>query len=141
MYRGTKEFEGLSLQVYKDTLGNLTVGYGHKVLPSDDLASGDWINQDEADQLYAQDMETAMRGARALVANYLDMPQAVRDILNDLTFNLGYIGFSHFHNTLDAFRCKEWGRAADGLENSLWCSQVGNRCTNTVETLRELVNA
>lgn len=38
-----KEWEGVRLTIYKDVGGNLTVGYGHKVVAADNLKEGDTI--------------------------------------------------------------------------------------------------
>lgn len=54
-----KSFEGLSLSVYHDIAGFLTVGYGHKILPSDDLRWGDQISQQQADDFLTKDLDIA----------------------------------------------------------------------------------
>lgn len=43
-----KDHEGYRLTVYDDGYGNLTVGYGHKVVSSDNLKAGDTITATQA---------------------------------------------------------------------------------------------
>ncbi|KKK54275.1 hypothetical protein LCGC14_3086390, partial [marine sediment metagenome] len=42
--RTIREEEGRSLRVYRDTLGSLTVGVGHKIVSGDDLKLGDEVS-------------------------------------------------------------------------------------------------
>lgn len=51
-----KEWEGVRLTVYKDVGGNLTVGYGHKVVASDNLKEGDTITQTKANSFFTSDL-------------------------------------------------------------------------------------
>ena len=43
MSRDTKSYEGFRGNIYKDTVGLDTIGYGHKLTP-DDLASGSYTS-------------------------------------------------------------------------------------------------
>ena len=46
--KAIRDDEGESLTVYEDTLGHLTVGVGHKVLPIDNLHLGDVITKEHS---------------------------------------------------------------------------------------------
>ena len=55
-----KQFEGLRLSAYKDTGGLLTVGYGHKITPTDPPEySSAPITEGQAETLLAGDMNVA----------------------------------------------------------------------------------
>ncbi len=151
MFQGTKVYEGLRLKAYKDTMGHLTIGYGHNLdvnpdktaiamnLPLEALkARTATITKDQADTLFQLDYAVAKRGVEKLVPNIGDMPKEVQDILVDLVFNMGVGGLGEFHNTLTFFRTMNWKGAANGLEASKWYHQVGNRSKDIVDTLRNL---
>ena len=50
-----KSFEGCKLQVYKDSAGRNTVGWGHLVLPGENFGEG--ITQEQADDLFLRDVK------------------------------------------------------------------------------------
>ena len=48
----------------------------------------------------------------------------------DMTFNLGVAGFRSFGTFISDINNKEWASAAADMKGTLWCRQVGNRCTD-----------
>lgn len=139
-FQSTKFYEGVRYNVYRDSLGIPTVGYGHKVLPSDNFQPGQTLTQDQVDDLYNQDYAIAVDGAEELISNYSDQPDIVQLILNDLVFNLGEAGFSKFVHTIAYLVAMEYAEAAKNLQDSLWYQQVGRRAIDICETLTELGN-
>lgn len=151
MQINTREFEGLRLHVYKDSKGIKTVGYGHNLeagpgswekelgVSHNDLIKGKIdLTLDQAEKLYQHDMSIANKNVRKLVPNYDEMPADVKDILNDLSFNMGLGTLSKFKNTLKAFKAKNWKLAAEGLEHSLWYSQTKSRAKTIVGVLKRV---
>lgn len=147
----TKLFEGLRLHVYRDIVGKATIGYGHNLQGGNDanlIAAGldklsllngsEDLTEDQADDLFTLDMNDAIAAVKTLVPNYDDLPTDAQSVLNDLSFNMGKGTLSQFHHTLVAFNEQDWQGAADGLQNSKWFSQVGNRGRTIVQTLRDL---
>lgn len=51
-----KAWEVLRLQVYKDAVGKLTVGWGHLIVSRDALKAGDRIAVERAEALFASDL-------------------------------------------------------------------------------------
>lgn len=90
-----KQFEGLSLNVYHDIAGFLTVGYGHKVLSSDDLRWGDQISQQTADDLLAKDLEIASNELKSVLKVELNENQF--SALASFVYNLGINNLEHSH--------------------------------------------
>jgi lysozyme len=82
-----KKFEGCRLDVYRDAVGLPTVGVGHLIKPDDNLALGDSITQEVADDLLRADLASAC----------LEVEKQVRVEISDnqfaslvsLTFNIG----------------------------------------------------
>ncbi len=83
-----QESEGYRLDVYMDTTGNPTVGYGHKVLPGDNLKIGDTITEERANELFASDYATHAAGARQL-DNWDQLSDSLKSGLIDFAFNIG----------------------------------------------------
>lgn len=147
----TKQFEGLRLHVYTDSVGKATIGYGHNLdggnssnlerLGLDRIALRNGtidLTQEEADDLFTLDMDDAIAAVKTLVPDYDSLPTDAQAVLNDLSFNMGIRTLSGFHNTLESINNRDWQAAARGLENSRWYSQVGNRGRIIVQTLRDL---
>ncbi|MCS2168054.1 lysozyme [Scandinavium manionii] len=78
-----KRFEGCRLAAYQDSVGVLTIGYGH----TRGVKRGDRITQAQADEFLAQDAA----GAAADVGRRVNVPlsQNQFDALVSFTFNLG----------------------------------------------------
>ena len=147
----TKQFEGLRLHVYTDSVGKKTIGYGHNLeggsdknilllgLDPESLENGNAdLTTSQADDLFDLDMADAHKAVEHLCPNMATFPKAAQDILNDLSFNMGIGTLSTFHRTLNDFNNEDWTAAAEDLENSLWYQQVGNRGKIIVSTLRSI---
>ena len=80
----TKRFEGLKLSAYRDSVGVLTIGYGHT---GPDVFEGQTITEEEADALLVQDTQDAVAAVNRLVTAALTQGQF--DALVDFVFNLG----------------------------------------------------
>lgn len=119
--------EGYRLNVYKDSLGILTVGIGHEVLPSDGLFLGDKITDERVQELFQHDFIHAVAGVSQLVTDFDNLPDDVQGVLVNMCFNMGpsrIAGFKHF---LAAISARNWKQAAIEMRNSLWFNQVGQR--------------
>lgn len=75
--------EGCRLEAYRDSVGVLTIGYGHTRL----VADGDRITQDEATALLREDLGKVYTCIGACVT--LPLTQGQFDALCSFAFNLG----------------------------------------------------
>ncbi len=137
----TRKFEGLRLNPYRDTVGKLTIGYGHNlqtiksirncllagIKRNDVIEHGFGITIAQAEALFKLDYADARADAESLVPKLSTMPEIVQLILTDLSFNMGRTVLSKFHNTLKAFNRMDWKLAAQGLRASKWFGQVKSR--------------
>lgn len=80
-----KKFEGFSSHVYRDVAGNLTIGYGHKLLQKDNYPKG--ITEAEASCILGKDVSAAEYAVARLVK--VPLVQGQFDALVDFVFNLG----------------------------------------------------
>ena len=76
--------EGCRLTAYRDSVGVLTIGYGHT---GRDVYEGQTITQDEAEQLLLRDVRIAELDVKAVVK--VPISQRQYDALVDFAFNLG----------------------------------------------------
>jgi GH24 family phage-related lysozyme (muramidase) len=60
-----KKSEGFRNKIYRDPAGIPTIGYGHRVLPSESFPDG--IDEAQASQLLAQDIGIAEKAVLKLV--------------------------------------------------------------------------
>jgi len=129
-----KAHEGYRLEPYKDTLGFLTGGWGHKIL------GGEEIPESEAgwQELFDKDFDIALKGANKLIEEHLentlysDLPQIkkaiVQSILIEMCFQLGQVGVGKFKNMFKAIGESDFSRAAVEMRDSRWYTQTPERC-------------
>lgn len=146
----TRKFEGLRLSAYKDSKGYWTIGYGHNLqggadrnllilgLSKSALLNGQDLTLEQAEALFELDMSDVKHWIVKLVPNFADQPELIQKVLLDLGFNMGQGTLSQFRNTLKAFIKKDYETAANGLENSLWYTQVKSRGVAIVEAVRSV---
>jgi lysozyme len=84
----TKQFEGLQLKAYQDSVGVWTVGYGHT---GTDVKPGLTITEAQASVLLAADVAWAVTCVNKSVTSEINQNQF--DALVDFVFNLGCAAF------------------------------------------------
>lgn len=138
--------EGLKLDPYTDTLGNLTIGVGH-LMSADGrekaeevigrkIGSGS-ITRAEALEILQSDIaevvaELSKENFWPLVSQYEVRSRA----LVNMTFNLGLSKLFHFTNMIAALLKSDWEKAAAEMEHSLWAHEVGARALRLAEMMR-----
>lgn len=116
--------------VYKDHLGNPTIGYGHLVLPGESFPCG--LTEEEADKLLAKDIAIAQKGVKSLK---IDLPDDWNEFLIIMVFQLGLAGVKKFKNMLQALKDKNYPVAVAECKNSLWYRQTPNRVKQMINDL------
>lgn len=150
----TQEAEGLRLKAYNDTVGVKTIGYGHNLnnpesksllsnmgLDYNAVRSGQQsITKGQADQLFEVDHAKAEQGARRITSNFGkdfdSQPGWVKNILTDMTFNLGEKGLSNFKQSLSSMLNGNYKAAAQSLSQSKWAQQTGQRARAIISDLQ-----
>jgi len=130
-----KKHEGYSNQVYKDSLGFLTVGVGHKVLPGEDFIEGETYNDEVLMNIFDKDFQRAVNGAKILTDG-LDIDPVAFDVITCMVFQLGQTGTSKFKNMFLALEIPDYGLASEHMLQSKWHSQTKNRCEELAEMMR-----
>ena len=122
--RTIREEEGKSLKVYRDTLGNLTVGVGHKIVSGDDLKLGDEVSDERCEELFWADLKVAEKGARRILKTLAGcQPREVLHALSCMVFQLGHAGTTRFERTLAAMSRLDYAAAEAEMLDSRWARE------------------
>ena len=119
--------EGIRLQPYKDTKGLWTVGVGHLIgdghtLPPD---MNRQFTKQEVMDMFESDFAKHVKIAEQ-TPGYDKANAAGKAAFVDLAFNMGK-WWPKFPTTSKALEKGDFASAAQGLQNSAWYTQVGNR--------------
>lgn len=120
-----KHHEGYRDEIYKDSLGNLTVGWGCHLYPGKIFSKG--INE----RLFFADYYGALQDYGAL---NLDLDPVRKTVVVDMIFNMGISTFKEFRNFISSLRDQDYQTAAHDMMHSLWAEQVGSR-SKTLEAM------
>ncbi len=110
--------EGRRHVAYQDSLGNWTVGVGHKLtMPISDAA---------IDLILDDDIRWAIEQCE-LLPFWSDLSEPRQAVLVEMAFNMGFSGFMTFRRMLVAIDAGDWDRAGQELLDSKYAKQVGAR--------------
>ncbi len=107
-----KRKEGLKPEMYLDSAGHRTIGYGHRVLPNEIEEFRTSIDGNRALQLLARDVEWAEKAVRRSVK--VPLSQQQYDALVSFTYNIGHNGFKE-STALKRLNEGEYAQAADAM--------------------------
>lgn len=136
--KNTKSYEGFKGDVYTDTTGNSTVGYGHKLTP-EEIQSGIYkngISKEQASLLYESDMANHRNKFYRNNPWASELPQNARHAMEDMSFNMGSGFLEKFPIARGHLQSGAYGKAADEFMNSLYAKQVGQRALDNVMRIR-----
>jgi len=124
--------EGFELKPYVDTLGYLTGGVGHKILPSEEVPTTEagWL------QLYDQDFEKAVSAADEITPD--DISPIAFGIIIEMIFQLGKKGCMNFVKMHKALAEKDHVEASIQMLDSRWRKQTKARCESLAELMRSI---
>ena len=128
-----KDDEGLRLKAYKDTVGVLTIGYGHT---GPDVKDGMVITEEQADDLLEQDFEQAVTEAQEAVPFFAALDGPRKGAMVNMAFQMGGHGLAAFHATLAAMDAGEWDEAAQDIMNSKYARQTRSRAQRIAYRVR-----
>ncbi len=129
LLQSIKDGEGFREEVYKDSLGIDTVGYGFTIK---DLQLSEGISSVILRILVLNlivDVQDRFRWF------YL-MPNEVQMVVVEMCYQMGISGFSQFKKTIAHLKSFNWVEAADEMLNSKWAKQTPNRAKKLSEKVR-----
>ena len=123
---GIKEHEGFRDQVYKDSLGFATIGYGHLVLPNDPYKEGVTYNKDDLEKVFDGDFNIAKDNADKLIGG-ISLTHQAKCVIIEMVFQLGVGGVSKFKNMWKALGEGDYQTASEEMLDSRWAKQTPKR--------------
>ena len=130
-----KEHEGFRDQVYKDSLGFATIGYGHLVLPTDPYEEGVTYNKEDLEKVFDGDFDTACSNANQLIKD-LPLHHQAKCVLIEMVFQLGIGGVSKFKNMWKALGKGDYQTASEEMLDSRWAKQTPKRATDLSNVMK-----
>jgi GH24 family phage-related lysozyme (muramidase) len=127
-----RSHEGFELKPYVDTLGFLTGGVGHKILPSEEVPTTEkgWL------KLYDQDFDKAVAAADEITPD--DIHPTAFGIITEMIFQLGKQGCMNFKKMHKAVAEKDHVEASMQMLDSKWRTQTKARCESLAELMRNI---
>lgn len=146
-----KQHEGVKPKMYYDSQGVPTIGVGFNLNRADStqklqavganaqsVKTGKAVlTDDQISKLLIQDLTSAQRDAQVLVQNWNALPDSVKGVLVEMTFNLGKRGLSEFQNFLGYINSGNFQKAGDEMLRSSWARQVGNRAVTLSNIVKQ----
>ena len=114
---------------YKDSTSHLTIGYGRNL-------TDNGISEGEARTLFLNDIQGVLNGIRRQFNWFEQLNEVRQEVIVNMVFNLGLVGFSKFKNTITAIKAGAFHEAADRMLHSKWATQVKGRAVELSEMMR-----
>ena len=121
--------EGKKLEMYMDTVGVPTIGYGHNLQTP--------ISEKAAMQILEDDVKVAVAELDENMMWWRDLPEKAQIVLASMVFNLGFPRFSRFKKMIAALENRDYAEASAQMEDSKWFYQVKSRGVELCNMMKE----
>jgi lysozyme len=128
-----KKHEGYRVDVYKCSEGFDTGGYGHKIIPGEEIPT----TEEGWNKLFEKDFQTACEGADNILGD-CDIDIDAKEIIIEMVYQMGEGGVSKFKGMLSALSDGRYTDASDEMIDSLWYRQTPNRASALALAMREI---
>ena len=149
-YETLKKHEGVRNSVYRCSQGYPTVGVGFNLdrkdakdklrkvgLDINQVLRGKKLTDEQIQELFYQDVQTAVQDAEKYVQNLHELPVEVQQVVINMSFNLGYPVLSKFTGLKKALESGDFAQAAEEMKNSRWFKQTGDRSKQLYFIMKE----
>lgn len=120
IFENIVKHEGYKSKVYKDHLGNDTIGYGF-------LVSELELSKELCDIILYNKVMTIYEMLGKNIKNFNKYPIEIQNVLIEMAYQLGIAGLFKFKKTLEYAANKDWQNMAKEMMNSYWAEQTPNR--------------
>jgi len=143
-----KGHEGFRDEAYNDSLGIPTIGWGHMILPEDNIQMGVKYSVDHLSEIFDKDFEITFNAAKQLIEKHIpnlytqgldqgDIEQ-IQGVLIEMLFQMGYPRVSKFKKTLKALDDGDFKTAANEMLDSRWHKQTPARAIELSTIIRNI---
>ena len=127
-----KKHGGFSSVVYKCTAGYDTVGYGTRVKYLK-------VTKEQAEEWLKEELENLKYILADKYEWFLPAPQKVRNVVINMSYQLGVSGFSKFKKTIQLLKDKDYEGASIEMLDSKWArTDTPNRAEELSKILRQI---
>ena len=128
-----KSNEGFSSKPYKDQLGYLTIGYGHLILPNENILLKKQIHKKELEEIFEKDFNKALSKFNNTFKSF-NLNEKESDLLIEMIFQLGIKGCLKFKNLIKNIKKGNKHLVCFDMMDSLWYKQTPNRVKTLIKT-------
>ena len=128
-----KSNEGFSSKPYKDQLGYLTIGYGHLILPNENILLKKQINKKELEEIFEKDFKKALSNFNNTFKLFT-LNKKESELLIEMIFQLGIKGCLKFKNLIKNIKKGNKHLVCFDMMDSLWYKQTPNRVKALIKT-------
>ena len=121
--------EGLRLDLYQDTVGKWTIGYGHNI---EDNGITKWM----AEQLLTADINHAHLECYRTFEWFKELNEVRQAVMVDMVFNMGMPTFKGFKKTIKFIGDHLFETASVEMLDSKWAKKVHKRSTRLSQMMR-----
>ena len=121
-----KSNEGFSSKPYKDQLGYLTIGYGHLILPNENILLKKKINKKELEEIFEKDFKKALSNFNNTFKPFT-LNEKESELLIEMIFQLGIKGCLKFKNLIKNIKKGNKHLVCFDMMDSLWYKQTPDR--------------
>ena len=122
-----KKHEGYRDHIYLDSLSIPTFGYGHMVLPDDDLVKDKHYPIEVAEKYFDKDFSVAVSDAEKLIGD-INLNFIQKCCIIQMVYQLGSPRTSKFKKMWQALRDGDIQEASVQILDSQWNKQTTGRC-------------
>lgn len=138
-----KIHEGYRREIYKDSLGKATIGYGFLVaaLSPDELKLNggkvEPMSREVAEKILNLKVAKLQRRVLECLPWLSSKPQSIQDTILEMAYQLGLAGLIGFRHTLGCIETGDYAQAAKNLRASLLYRQTPRRVEDYIRGLRD----
>ena len=124
-----KIHEGYRNTIYKCSQGFRTIGYGHKVVHTDDLVDGKEYSKEKLEHIFEKDFKNCWNLMQLFFDEYnlRNISNTAKEIICEMIFQMGFAGVNKFKNMIKALQTNDTKTASIEMLDSRWAKQTPNR--------------
>lgn len=130
-----KFHEGFRQTTYQDSLGFLTIGWGHLITSNDNFKQGFSYDKETLEEVFEKDFNIAVKGAEELLKD-IDYNFTIKGVIIEMVFQLGKPRVSKFKKMFEALKQNNNLLASNEMIDSMWAKQTPTRCLDLANTLK-----